>query len=60
MALCTVLLSIISFGDYGATLVLSHELVEGASFHTLYGHLSLEFIKEFREGEECRKRDVIR
>ena len=28
------------FGDYGATIILSHQL-EGLSFHTLYGHLSL-------------------
>ena len=27
-------------GDYGATLVLQHQL-EGISFHTLYGHISL-------------------
>jgi murein DD-endopeptidase MepM/ murein hydrolase activator NlpD len=46
------------FGDYGDTLVLSHELEE-ASFHTLYGHLSLNSIKNFREGENVRKGDVI-
>jgi murein DD-endopeptidase MepM/ murein hydrolase activator NlpD len=46
------------FGDYGATLVLSH-IVEEISFHTLYGHLSLNSIKNFREGENVRKGDVI-
>jgi len=46
------------FGDYGATLVLSHELEE-ASFHTLYGHLSLNSIKNLRKGENVRKADVI-
>lgn len=29
-----------SFGNYGATLILQHQL-EGKTFHTLYGHLSL-------------------
>jgi murein DD-endopeptidase MepM/ murein hydrolase activator NlpD len=33
-----------SFGDYGATLILQHQL-EGKIFHTLYGHLSLASIK---------------
>ena len=46
------------FGDYGATLVLSHN-IEGVSFHTLYGHLSLNSIKNSREGENVRKGDVI-
>ncbi|HEV8507390.1 MAG TPA: peptidoglycan DD-metalloendopeptidase family protein [Chitinophagaceae bacterium] len=46
------------FGDYGATLVLSHS-IEEVSFHTLYGHLSLNSIKNFREGENVRRGDVI-
>ena len=46
------------FGDYGATLVLSHN-IEEVAFHTLYGHLSLNSIKNFREGEHVRKGDVI-
>jgi peptidoglycan LD-endopeptidase LytH len=46
------------FGDYGATLILSHN-IEDISFHTLYGHLSLNSIKNFREGENVRKGDVI-
>jgi murein DD-endopeptidase MepM/ murein hydrolase activator NlpD len=46
------------FGDYGATLVLSHN-IEEVSFHTLYGHLSLNSIKNFREGEHVRKGDII-
>ncbi|MES2647382.1 MAG: peptidoglycan DD-metalloendopeptidase family protein [Bacteroidota bacterium] len=28
------------FGDYGATIILQHQ-IDGFSFHTLYGHLSL-------------------
>jgi len=31
-------------GDYGATLILQHQL-EGVSFHTLYGHISLADIE---------------
>ena len=46
------------FGDYGATLVLSHN-IEEVSFHTLYGHLSLNSIKNLREGGNVRKGDVI-
>jgi len=46
------------FGDYGATLVLSHNIEEMA-FHTLYGHLSLNSIKNFQEGERVRMGDVI-
>jgi murein DD-endopeptidase MepM/ murein hydrolase activator NlpD len=46
------------FGDYGATLVLTHNL-EGMSFHTLYGHLSLNSIKNLREGGNIGRGDVI-
>jgi murein DD-endopeptidase MepM/ murein hydrolase activator NlpD len=46
------------YGDYGATLILSHYL-DGCSFHTLYGHLSLNSIKNLRDGENVRKGDVI-
>jgi len=46
------------FGDYGATLVLSHN-IEDVSFHTLYGHMSLNSIKNLREGEHVRRGDVI-
>jgi len=47
-----------NFGDYGATLILSHYL-DGCSFHSLYGHLSLNSIKNLREGENVKKGDVI-
>ena len=36
-------------GDYGATIILSHSL-DGLSFYTLYGHLSLDDIAELRPG----------
>lgn len=44
------------FGDYGATIILTHNL-EGVSFHTLYGHLSLNSIKNIQEGESIKKGD---
>lgn len=46
------------FGDYGATIILTHQL-EGFSFYTLYGHLSLNSIKNLCEGERIDKGDVI-
>lgn len=44
--------------DYGATIILSHNL-DGRSFHTLYGHLSLNSIKNLHEGKNIKKGDVI-
>jgi murein DD-endopeptidase MepM/ murein hydrolase activator NlpD len=44
--------------DYGATIILTHNL-EGLSFHTLYGHLSLNSIKNLYEGRNIRKGEVI-
>ena len=47
-----------NFGDYGATIIITHNL-ERVTFHTLYGHLSLNSIKNLREGGNVRKGDVI-
>ncbi len=44
--------------DYGATIILTHNL-EGISFHTLYGHLSLNSIKNLQEGKRIIKGEVI-
>jgi len=44
--------------DYGATLILTHN-IEGVGFHTLYGHLSLNSIKNLYEGKNIRKGEVI-
>lgn len=44
------------FGDYGTTIILSHNL-SGISFHTLYGHLSLNSIKNLHEGENIKRGD---
>ena len=45
-------------GDYGATIILTHRL-DDISFHTLYGHLSLNSIKNLQEGNRVEKGDVI-
>lgn len=47
-----------NFGDYGATIILTHQL-DGVSFHTLYGHLSLNSIKNIQEGDTIKKGDVF-
>jgi murein DD-endopeptidase MepM/ murein hydrolase activator NlpD len=47
-----------AYGDYGATIILTHNL-DGVSFHTLYGHLSLNSIKNLHEGMLIRKADVF-
>jgi peptidoglycan LD-endopeptidase LytH len=44
--------------DYGATLILTHNL-EGTGFHTLYGHISLNSIKNLYEGQRVAKGEVI-
>lgn len=38
-----------NFGDYGATIILLHQL-DGFAFYTLYGHLSLPDIQHLNEG----------
>lgn len=45
-------------GDYGATIILSHQL-QGKSFYTLYGHLSLNSIKNIQEGDRIAKADIF-
>jgi murein DD-endopeptidase MepM/ murein hydrolase activator NlpD len=39
-----------SYGDYGATLVLAHQL-DSVPFYTLYGHISLRDINYINEGD---------
>jgi murein DD-endopeptidase MepM/ murein hydrolase activator NlpD len=46
------------FGDYGATIILSHQL-DGTSFHSLYGHLSLASLKNLQEGQLIKKAEVF-
>lgn len=42
------------FGDYGATIILTHRVNE-RSFHSLYGHLSLNSIRNLSEGQRIEK-----
>ncbi|HEY4063347.1 MAG TPA: peptidoglycan DD-metalloendopeptidase family protein [Puia sp.] len=44
--------------DYGATLILTHNL-DGIGFHTLYGHLSLNSLKNLYEGKNIQAGEVI-
>jgi len=44
--------------DYGATLILTHN-TGGAGFHILYGHLSLNSLKNCYEGQHVSKGEVI-
>lgn len=46
------------FGNYGGTIILTH-LVNGISFHTLYGHLSLNSIKNISAGDRISKGDIF-
>ena len=41
------------FGDYGATIILSHEL-NGIRLHSLYGHLSLRDLDGLTEGKTVK------
>jgi peptidoglycan LD-endopeptidase LytH len=45
-------------GDYGATIILTH-MLDGLSFHTLYGHLSLNSLKNLQEGQRIRRGEVF-
>ena len=45
-------------GDYGAMIILSHQL-DGKSFYTLYGHLSLNSIRNLEGGERIEKGDIF-
>jgi murein DD-endopeptidase MepM/ murein hydrolase activator NlpD len=43
-----------ALGDYGPTIILKHQL-EGYTFHTLYGHLSLESLDDKNIGDTIKK-----
>lgn len=46
------------FGDYGATIILSHQL-DGLVFHSLYGHLSLASLGNLQEGQLIKAGEVF-
>ena len=45
-------------GDYGPCIILKHS-VEGAVFHTLYGHLSIDSINDVKIGQSVKQGDEI-
>jgi murein DD-endopeptidase MepM/ murein hydrolase activator NlpD len=45
-------------GDYGATIILSHRL-DAFSFYTLYGHLSLNSLKNMQEGSYVERGEIF-
>jgi len=47
-----------NFGDYGATIILLHQL-ETVAFYTLYGHLSLKDISVIKDGGYITRGEVI-
>ena len=47
-----------TLGDYGPTIILEHT-IEGETFHTLYGHLSLESLNKKTEGQKVTKGEII-
>ena len=47
-----------NFGDYGATIILLHQL-DTVAFHTLYGHLSLADISTLHEGAYINRGQVV-
>ena len=47
-----------AFGDYGATIILTHQL-KGATFYTLYGHLSLNSIRNLQKGELIKQGEIF-
>jgi murein DD-endopeptidase MepM/ murein hydrolase activator NlpD len=44
--------------DYGSTMILTHN-IDGVGFHTLYGHLSLNSLKNLYEGKNISRGEVI-
>ncbi|MBF6640635.1 peptidoglycan DD-metalloendopeptidase family protein [Flavobacterium sp. J49] len=47
-----------ALGDYGPTIILEHE-IEGFTFHTLYGHLSLDSLTGKKVGDFVKKGEQI-
>lgn len=47
-----------NFGDYGATIILQHQL-DTIAFHTLYGHVSLVDIAQLHPGQYISRGELI-
>lgn len=48
----------LGLGDYGPTIIVEHE-IDGLTFYTLYGHLSLESLDEKMVGQVIKKGEKI-
>lgn len=46
------------FGDYGPTIILEHEL-EGRTFYTLYGHLSVKSLEDLHTGKQIKAAEQV-
>ena len=47
-----------NYGDYGPTIILKHQ-IQGQLFYTLYGHLTLNSIKNIKVGTPVKQGEVI-
>lgn len=47
-----------ALGDYGPVIILEHT-IENITFYTLYGHLSIDSLKDKKEGQIVTKGEVI-
>ncbi len=47
-----------NFGDYGATIILQHNL-DTTAFYTLYGHLSLSDLTDIRKGKFITRGEIL-
>lgn len=47
-----------NFGDYGATIILQHQL-DGVAFHTLYGHVSLKDLAPLQQGKYINRGELL-
>lgn len=45
--------------DYGPTVILRHDLADGVTFHTLYGHLDSEVLQRLQAGQVVRRGDPV-
>jgi len=47
-----------AFGNYGPTVILSHR-IDDHTIHTLFGHLSLNSLKNIQEGQHIEKGEIF-
>lgn len=47
-----------NYGNYGPTIILKHQ-VESITFYSLYGHLTLQSLKNLKVGDKIKKEQII-